>query len=49
MAIPINGRQVGFVPDVGIIGPPVDYVGESIAALTTMSAIGQKRTFRIIR
>jgi hypothetical protein len=25
MAIPINGRQVGFVPDLGIIVPPIDY------------------------
>jgi hypothetical protein len=46
MAIPTNGSQVGFVPDVGMIAPPIDYVvGESIAAVghkwtDRMSALG---------
>jgi hypothetical protein len=35
MAIPINGRQVGFVPDVGLLRRVLIMAGESIAALAT--------------
>jgi hypothetical protein len=50
MAIPINGRQVGFVPDVGIIAPPIDYgwrehCGAVHKWADRMSALGHKRIF----
>ena len=39
MVIPVSGRQIGFVPDVRIIAPPIIMAGDGITATRKLGSV----------